>query len=112
MEKVTELKIEDIKEGTGAAVKEGDSVTVDYLGTFMDGEKFDASKDHGSAGFTFEVGAGQVIEGWDKGLIGMKEGGKRKLSLPPDLAYGEYGAPPTIPGNCSLQFEIDLRKIN
>lgn len=109
MENVTELKIEDIKVGNGNAVKAGDTAEVNYSGTFLDGRKFDSSYDRNQT-FSFSVGAGEVIQGWDQGLIGMKVGGKRKLLIPSDLAYGPTGAGP-IPPNTPLAFEIELVSI-
>lgn len=106
---VTQLKIEDEIEGTESAVKSGDTVEVNYLGTLLDGTKFDSSYDRGQT-FSFTVGAGDVIQGWDQGLIGMKVGGKRKLTIPADLGYGSQGAG-TIPPNSPLIFEIELVSI-
>ncbi|MEK9176288.1 MAG: FKBP-type peptidyl-prolyl cis-trans isomerase [Patescibacteria group bacterium] len=105
-QQVTELKIEDVVVGTGSAVKSGDTAEVNYTGTLLDGQKFDSSYDRNQT-FSFKVGAGQVISGWDQGLIGMKTGGKRKLTIPSSLAYGEQGSGP-IPPNTPLVFEIDL----
>jgi peptidylprolyl isomerase/FKBP-type peptidyl-prolyl cis-trans isomerase FkpA len=107
---ITELKIEDEKEGTGSAVVKGDKVEVNYIGTLLNGVKFDSSYDHGQT-FSFTVGGGQVIEGWDQGLIGMKTGGKRKLTIPSSMAYGSQ-AVGGIPANSPLIFEIELVKIN
>lgn len=107
---VNELKIEDVVVGQGAEVKEGDSVEVNYLGTFLNGQKFDSSYDRNQT-FEFRIGAGQVIEGWDQGLVGMKVGGKRILLIPADLAYGQRGAPGAIPPNTPLKFEIELVSI-
>lgn len=105
------LKIEDIKVGSGAAAKAGDTVTVHYTGTLTNGKKFDSSKDHGQP-FTFHLGAGEVIKGWDQGVAGMKVGGVRKLTIPPDLAYGnrDVGGG-LIPANSTLLFEVELLKI-
>lgn len=105
------LKIEDIKVGSGAAAKSGDTVTVHYTGTLTNGKKFDSSKDHGQP-FTFHLGAGEVIKGWDQGVAGMKVGGVRKLTIPPDLAYGnrDVGGG-LIPANSTLLFEVELLKI-
>lgn len=108
---VKELKITDITTGTGNAVKKGDKVEVNYLGTFLNGQKFDSSYDRNQT-FSFTVGAGNVIKGWDQGLIGMKVGGKRELLIPSDLAYGASGVPGSIPPNTPLKFEIELIKIN
>lgn len=103
------LLIEDIKVGTGEAVKDGDHVTVHYSGFLEDGTKFDSSKDRGEP-FTTAIGAGYVIKGWDMGIPGMKVGGKRKLTIPHELGYGKYGAG-DIPGFATLIFEIELLKI-
>ncbi|OGE33554.1 peptidylprolyl isomerase [Candidatus Daviesbacteria bacterium RIFCSPLOWO2_02_FULL_41_8] len=105
-----ELKIEDIKEGTGSAVKSGDIITIHYSGTLLNGTKFDSSYDRGQP-FQTQIGVGQVIKGWDQGLIGMKVGGKRKLTIPPDLAYGERGAGAVIPPNATLIFDLELLDI-
>lgn len=108
----TSLKIDDIKEGTGPAAKAGDKVSVQYVGALYDtGEEFDASWDRGQP-FEFTLGSGQVIKGWDEGVAGMKAGGRRKLTIPPDLAYGEAGSPPSIPANATLVFVVDLEKIS
>ena len=102
------LVIKDIEEGTGKAAKAGDQVTVQYVGTsFLNGRQFDASWDRGEP-FQFQLGAGSVIPGWDQGVEGMKVGGRRQLVIPPDLAYGEQGSPPTIGPNETLVFVIDL----
>ena len=101
------LVIEDIKVGDGAEAKAGQDVTVHYVGTLTDGKKFDSSRDRGQ-GFSFKLGAGQVIQGWDQGVVGMRVGGKRRLTIPPALAYGEQGRPPFIPGNATLTFDIEL----
>jgi FKBP-type peptidyl-prolyl cis-trans isomerase len=108
---VTKLIIEDEKVGTGAEAKAGDSVTVHYVGTLLDGTLFDASRNHGDTGFTFTLGAGQVIKGWDQGVAGMKVGGKRKLTIPADLAYGSRAIGNVIPANSPLQFEVELLKV-
>ncbi len=102
-----ELKIEDLKVGTGAEAVSGKSITVHYTGTLTDGTKFDSSVDRGEP-FTFNLGAGEVIEGWDKGFAGMKVGGKRKLTIPSDMAYGERGAGASIPPNSTLIFDVEL----
>lgn len=105
------LKIVDEKVGKGTAAKTGDTVTVNYTGWLTDGTKFDSSLDRNEP-FSFTLGAGQVIEGWDKGVVGMKVGGKRKLTIPPDMGYGAQGANGVIPPNATLVFEITLLKIN
>ena len=102
------LVIEDIEEGAGKAAKAGDQVTVQYVGiSYLNGRQFDASWDRGEP-FQFQLGAGAVIPGWDQGVEGMKVGGRRQLVIPPDLAYGPQGSPPTIGPNETLVFVIDL----
>ena len=101
------LKVEDLITGTGEEATNGDLVTAHYLGTLQDGTKFDSSYDRGQP-FQFLLGAGQVIQGWDLGVLGMKVGGKRKLTISPDLAYGSTGAGNMIPPNATLFFEIEL----
>ncbi len=100
------LKIEDIKVGTGKEVKSGDTVVIHYVGTLTDGTKFDSSYDRGKP-FETQIGTGQVIKGWDLGVVGMKVGGKRKLTIPPELAYGDQAVGP-IPANSTLIFEVEL----
>jgi FKBP-type peptidyl-prolyl cis-trans isomerase len=107
---VKELKTEDTQVGTGAEAVAGKTVTVHYTGTLQDGKKFDSSLDRGQP-FRFQLGAGQVISGWDKGIVGMKVGGKRKLSIPSDMAYGESGRPPVIPPNSPLFFDVELLNV-
>lgn len=102
-----QLKIEDEKIGTGSTVKSGDTVSINYIGTLEDGTKFDSSYDRGQA-FETQIGVGRVIKGWDEGVVGMKVGGKRKLTIPPDLAYGSQGAGGVIPPNATLIFEVEL----
>ena len=105
------LKYVDLKEGTGAAAKAGDTVEVHYTGWLKDGKKFDSSLDAGKP-FSFKLGAREVIKGWDEGVAGMKVGGKRKLIIPSNLGYGPGGTPDgTIPPNAELTFEVELLKI-
>lgn len=105
------LVIKDLKQGSGQAAKAGDTVSVQYVGVnYADGKQFDASWDRGQP-FSFQLGAGMVIRGWDQGVAGMKPGGRRELIIPPDLAYGAQGAPPDIPPNATLVFVIDLVSI-
>ena len=108
---MTELKIEDTKVGTGATAEAGKTVTVHYTGWLTDGKKFDSSVDRGQP-FKFQLGAGQVIQGWDKGVAGMKVGGKRKLTIPPSMGYGERGAGGVIPPNATLIFDVELLGVN
>jgi len=103
---VKDLIIDDIIEGEGDEVEEGDTVTVHYIGTLQDGQQFDNSYVRGEP-FTFKVGTGHVIEGWDRGLLGMKKGGQRILVVPSELAYGTKGAGP-IPANATLIFAVEL----
>ena len=104
----TQLVVKDLKTGTGAEAKSGDQISVQYVGVLYDnGTKFDSSYDHGQP-FSFKLGGGNVIPGWDQGVAGMKVGGRRELVIPPNLAYGAQGQPPTIPANATLVFVIDL----
>ena len=107
----TDEKVEtkDIKVGSGREVKMGDKVTVHYTGTLKDGTKFDSSRDKNTP-FTFTVGQG-VIEGWSQGVIGMKQGGRRTLTVPSSLGYGKRGSPPRIPPDSQLTFDIEVLKI-
>jgi FKBP-type peptidyl-prolyl cis-trans isomerase len=108
----TELQGSDVVVGKGAAAKEGDKVTVQYVGTlFNGGKEFDTSWKKGRTPFQFTIGQNQVIQGWDQGVPGMKVGGRRVLVIPADLAYGSAGSPPTIPANAPLVFVVDLKKI-
>lgn len=110
IEDVKELKIEDIKIGTGDEAVSGKKVTVNYLGYLTNKTKFDSSYDRGEP-FSFNLGAGQVIQGWDQGVVGMRVGGKRKLTIPSDLGYGSRGAGGAIPPNATLVFEVELLKV-
>jgi peptidylprolyl isomerase/FKBP-type peptidyl-prolyl cis-trans isomerase FkpA len=98
---------EDLVVGTGAAAASGQKVTVHYTGWLTNGTKFDSSKDRGDP-FVFPLGKGQVIKGWDQGVQGMKVGGKRKLTIPPEMGYGSRGAGGVIPPNATLIFEVEL----
>jgi FKBP-type peptidyl-prolyl cis-trans isomerase len=109
--KTVGLTVNDELVGAGPSAKTGDRVTVHYTGWLVDGTKFDSSKDHNQP-FSFALGAGDVIPGWDLGVAGMKVGGKRKLTVPPDLGYGAQGAGGVIPPNATLKFEVELLKIN
>jgi FKBP-type peptidyl-prolyl cis-trans isomerase FkpA len=105
------IKIERIKAGSGPLAKNGAAVTVHYTGTFTNGEKFDSSVDRNEP-FTFVLGAGQVIAGWDLGVATMKVGDKVKLTVPPELGYGVEGYPGAIPPNSTLIFEIELIRVS
>ena len=106
-----ELVIKDLKEGTGKTAKKGDTVSVQYVGSlYHNNVVFDNSWDKGQP-FSFPLGQGQVIPGWDKGVEGMKVGGRRELVIPPDQGYGAQGSPPTIPGGSTLVFVVDLEKV-
>lgn len=109
---ITKLQMIDEVIGTGAVAAAGDSVTVNYVGALTNGTVFDASAKHGTSGFSFNLGAGQVIKGWDIGVAGMKEGGKRKLLIPADMAYGNQSVGGgLIPANSALIFEVELLKV-
>ena len=103
------LQYEDIECGEGAEAARSDAVTVHYTGTLEDGEEFDSSV--GGDPFDFKIGAGDVIAGWEEGVVGMKVGGTRRLTIPPDLGYGESGYPPVIPPDATLIFEIELLEV-
>ena len=109
----TELVVQDLIVGKGKRAKAGDMVTVQYVGVlFSNGKQFDASwqGSRPGPGFDFPLGAGQVIPGWDQGVVGMREGGRRKLIIPSELAYGAQGYPPDIPPDAALIFDVDLEK--
>ncbi|MGH2693070.1 MAG: FKBP-type peptidyl-prolyl cis-trans isomerase [Actinomycetota bacterium] len=101
------LGIHDVTCGDGEEAVAGANVSVHYVGTLENGEMFDSSRDRG-APFQFALGSGQVIAGWDEGIQGMKVGGVRELTIPPDLGYGASGSPPVIPPNATLLFEVEL----
>lgn len=103
----SKIQITDVKVGTGAVATEGKSLSMHYRGTLLNGKQFDSSYDKGQP-FNFVLGAGQVIKGWDQGIKGMKVGGKRKLVIPSDLAYGAQSPSPDIPANSTLQFDVEL----
>lgn len=107
----TQLSIQDIRVGKGKEATLGTRVTVHYVGKLTTGKKFDSSRDRGQC-FTFGLGQGQVIKGWDQGVIGMKVGGMRKLTIPPEMGYGAKGAGGVIPPNATLVFEIELIDVN
>jgi FKBP-type peptidyl-prolyl cis-trans isomerase len=106
-----QLVIKDLKVGSGKTAKKGDTVSVQYVGSlYHNNVVFDNSWDKGQP-FSFPLGQGQVIPGWDKGVQGMKVGGRRELVIPPDQGYGDQGSPPTIPGGSTLVFVVDLEKV-
>ncbi len=105
-----QLQIKDITVGTGAVAQNGQKVTVNYVGTLDNGTKFDSSYDRNQP-FSFLLGAGQVIKGWDQGVLGMKVGGKRELVIPASLGYGAQGAGGVIPPNATLHFTVELLKV-
>ena len=103
------LKVADLQQGTGTTVVAGQCLSVQYTGWLDNGTMFDSSR-KGVGGFKFQIGAGNVIPGWDQGLIGMKTGGRRRLTIPPALGYGAQGSPPSIPGNSTLVFIVEVIK--
>lgn len=109
-ENLSETKILDVVVGTGAEAVNGKVVSVHYTGTLADGTKFDSSVDRGEP-IEFPLGTGAVIVGWEKGILGMKVGGKRKLTIPHTEAYGEMGRPPVIPGKATLLFDVELMDV-
>ena len=104
------LEIEDLEEGTGDEAVAGKLISVHYTGVLEDGTKFDSSHDRDEP-FEFHLGAGQVIQGWDEGFAGMKVGGKRKLTIPPEMGYGDAGAGGVIPGGATLIFDVELLEV-
>jgi FKBP-type peptidyl-prolyl cis-trans isomerase len=108
---MSELIIDDLVTGSGDTAKAGQYVTVHYTGWLTNGQKFDSSLDRNDP-FEFRLGAGQVIRGWDQGVAGMQVGGKRKLTIPPEMGYGARGAGGVIPPNATLVFEVELLGVN
>lgn len=109
---IADLKIEDLTVGTGAEAKDGDKVKVNYTGRLLKTNfMFDSSVGPGKKPFEFQLGKGSVIKGWDQGVVGMKVGGKRKLTIPSRLGYGDKGSPPKIPGKSTLVFEVELLSV-
>lgn len=106
---MAEPAIEDLVAGKGPEAVRGKTVEVHYTGWLADGKQFDSSV--GGDPFSFRLGAGEVIEGWDRGVAGMRVGGKRKLTIPPELGYGARGAPPVIPTDATLVFEVELLSV-
>jgi FKBP-type peptidyl-prolyl cis-trans isomerase len=104
------LQYQDVTPGTGAEATPGQVAVVHYTGWLTDGTKFDSSRDRGEP-FSFPLGGGQVIAGWDEGVAGMKVGGRRKLVIPPDLGYGAGGSPPVIPPASTLVFDVELLEV-
>ena len=109
-QEATKLKIETLAEGTGREAVKGSTIAVHYTGCLTDGTKFDSSLDRGEP-LEYVCGVGMVIPGWEMGVVGMREGEKRRLTIPGDLAYGPYGVPGVIPPNATLVFEVELVKV-
>ena len=109
-EELKDLKIEELAEGTGRQAMKGDTIAAHYTGWLEDGTKFDSSLDRGEP-LEFVCGVGMVIKGWDMGVVGMREGQKRRLTIPAHLGYGAYGVPGCIPPNATLIFEVELVKV-
>ncbi len=107
---VQNLEVKDLQVGTGSEAIAGKKITVHYSGWLTSGKKFDSSFDH-NAPFSFELGTGRVIQGWDKGIVGMKVGGKRRLMVPPMFGYGSNGVGKIIPPNSTLVFEVELLNV-
>ncbi len=107
-----DMIVQDLIVGTGKEAKDGDTVDVRYVGVLRkDGKEFDSSWKRADNNFSFTLGGGQVIQGWDQGVVGMKVGGRRRLIIPAELGYGATGSPPTIPANAALVFDVDLKKV-
>ena len=111
IQEIQDMKIETLKEGNGSEAKNGDTISVHYMGILENGTKFDSSIDRGTP-FSFTLGTGQVIQGWDLGVLGMRVGERRKLTIPSELAYGSAGVPGAIPPNATLVFEVELLSID
>ena len=109
-QEVKDLVVKDVKVGTGKEAKDGNTVTVHYTGTLTNGKKFDSSKDRNQP-FSFQLGRGEVIKGWDRGVKGMKVGGSRKLIIPAHLGYGDRGAGADIKPGATLLFDVELLKV-
>lgn len=110
LSKGVNFTITDVREGEGAEARVGKVVRVHYTGRLLDGRVFDSSRDR-SEPFQFVLGAGRVIAGWEKGLVGMKVGGKRTLLIPPEMAYGKRGAGKAVPPNAALEFDVELLEV-
>ncbi len=110
-ESITALRLEDLKEGSGPQAITSNTVRMQYIGRLVDGKQFDSSCQPGRTPFEFTLGAGQVIPGWDSGIVGMRVGGQRRLIIPASLAYGERSPSPDIPPNSALIFDVELLEI-